>query len=177
MAQAENASGGTLYRVQGAVGGVLVVLFIALSFDLSVPWLILSAAVGAGLGATVAPLGAEAHPAVQELPLLRSASASDAAPAATAGFYRLSGFVLLSYAVGSLCWRVFTQACEWESRLARTTTIGLDVLVIAGVIAIRRHVPRAVFWITLVAAIGLLAIRVTETGWRTGHLTYELSPR
>jgi hypothetical protein len=176
MAQADGLSA-TLHRVEGAVGGVLIPLFMALSFDLSIPWLLFSAAVGAGLGATLAPLGVEAHPPAPELPLLRSIAASDAAPPAAAGFYWLCGFVLLSYAVGSLCWRVFTPASEWESSLARITTVGLDVLVIAGLIGIRRHVPKALFWIALVAGLGLLAIRVTETGWRTGHLTYELPPR
>ena len=48
-------------RIGGALGGVLIALFMAVSFDLAWPWLILSGAIGAALGAAVALKGADAH--------------------------------------------------------------------------------------------------------------------
>lgn len=61
MARAESFSAAALHRVEGAIGGMLIMLFMAVSFDLSVAWLLLASAVGAGLGAALAPLGIEAH--------------------------------------------------------------------------------------------------------------------
>lgn len=53
----------TRARIKGAFGGVLLALFIALSFDLPWLWLLISGAIGAVLGATLALKGADAHKA------------------------------------------------------------------------------------------------------------------
>ena len=87
-------------------------------------------------------------------------------------------YSLVAYLIGSFLWRVLTPAHEYRSRFTTYLDIAVDVLVIAGLIAIRASVPKPLFWIALVAGVGLLAIRLNgEASWWTGHLVYTLSPR
>jgi hypothetical protein len=168
-----------LLRLQGAGGGVLLMLFIGLSFDLPVIWLLLLCGIGAAGGAVLALEGAEVHPPpppFQLLPAAPSAEPGADLPAPGVG----TTFVYLvqsAYLIGSFLWRTLTPAYEWEARLARITMIGLDVLVIVGLLAVRKRMPQPLFWIALVAGVGLLAIRLTHNGWHTGHLQYMLAPR
>ena|ERR687898_7873 len=85
---------------------------------------------------------------------------------------------LVIYLIGSFLWRVLIPAHEYLSSSANYLGIAVDVLAIAGLIGIRAGVPKALFWIALIAGVGLLAIRLTsEASWWTGHLVYTLRPR
>jgi hypothetical protein len=56
--------------------------------------------------------------------------------------------------------------------------IALDILVVVGLIAIKAQLPKPLFWVALVAGVGMLAIRLNgDASWWTGHLVYTLSPR
>ena len=61
-------------------------------------------------------------------------------------------------------------------------TLGIDLLMIVGLVGVKRRVQMpggtALFWIALVAGIGLFAIRLLGNDqWWTGHLVYYLEPR
>jgi hypothetical protein len=49
-------------RLEGGIGGGLMMLFIAVSFDLSIFWLVLAAGIGAAAGSVLVLHGAELHP-------------------------------------------------------------------------------------------------------------------
>ncbi len=82
---------------------------------------------------------------------------------------------LAVYLVGSLLWRVLIPAHEYPGSTATYIGIAVDVLAIVGLIGIRAGVPKALFWIALIAGIGLFAIRTNGTAsWWTGHLMYSV---
>jgi hypothetical protein len=82
---------------------------------------------------------------------------------------------LTVYLIGSFLWRVLIPAHEYAGTSTVYLGIAVDVLAIVGLIAIRAGIAKALFWIALVAGIGLLAIRLTSTAsWWTGHLMYSL---
>jgi hypothetical protein len=82
---------------------------------------------------------------------------------------------LAVYLIGSLLWRVSIPAHEYPGSTATYIGIAVDLLVIAGLVGIRTGVPKALFWIALIAGIGLLAIRLNSTAsWWTGHLMYSV---
>jgi hypothetical protein len=85
---------------------------------------------------------------------------------------------LVGYLIGSFLWRALTPAHEYPGRSATYLEIALDVLVIAGLIAIRAQVPKPLFWVALIAGVGMLVIRLNgDASWWTGHLVYTLPPR
>ena len=90
---------------------------------------------------------------------------------------RLVGVLLSAYLIVSFLSRTLVTAEEWESGTERLITIGADILVIAGLVTQRTRMPQVLFWLSLLAGVGLLAIRLTLTGWRTGHLIFEVPPR
>ena len=53
----------------------------------------------------------------------------------------------------------------------------LDLLMVVGLFGYRRAMPAPLFRVALVAGIGLFALRLSDHGWWTGHLTYSLPPR
>ena len=82
---------------------------------------------------------------------------------------------LVVYLIGSFLWRALTPAHEYPGRTATYLDIAVDLLVIVGLIGIRAAVPKALFWIALIAGIGLFAIRLNgAASWWTGHLVYTL---
>jgi hypothetical protein len=82
------------------------------------------------------------------------------------------------YLIGSFLWRLLVPAHEYPGRSAQILDIGLDILVVVGLIAMRTKVPKALFWVALAAGVGLFAIRLnSDASWWTGHLIYTLSPR
>ena len=82
---------------------------------------------------------------------------------------------LAVYLIGSLLWRLFIPAHEYSGTTAVYTGIAVDALVIAGLVGVRAGVPKALFWIALVAGVGLFAIRLSSNAsWWTGHLIYTL---
>ena len=90
-------------------------------------------------------------------------------------------FLLLSiYLICTFLWRALTKAHEMPLRTEQLMTIGLDVLTVAGLIGLNARLARAkpLFWIALVAGVGLFAIRLNGDGsWWSGHLFYNLCPR
>ena len=100
---------------------------------------------------------------------------SDQSSTATSPFVR---YVPAGYLIVSFLWRLLTPAHEYPGRFSTYLEVGLDALLIAGLVAIRAKVPTALFWIALIAGIGLFAIRLNGTAsWWTGHLIYTLSLR
>jgi hypothetical protein len=92
------------------------------------------------------------------------------------------------YLVASFIWRAVTTAHEFPSTNLRNLTIGLDLfcvigLIFGGIQIFRDHESdwfggKVLFWIALIAGLGLFLIRLNGTAsWWTGHLNYELSPR
>ena len=87
-------------------------------------------------------------------------------------------YVLVVYLIGSFLWRVLTPAHEYPGRLSTYLDVAVDALVIAGLIMIRAKVPKVLFWVALIAGVGMFAIRLnSDASWWTGHLVYTLSPR
>lgn len=85
---------------------------------------------------------------------------------------------LVVYLIGSFLWRVLTPAHEYPGRPVTYVEIALDVLVVVGLIAIKAQLPKPLFWVALVAGVGMLAIRLNgDASWWTGHLVYTLPPR
>ena len=55
-----------------------------------------------------------------------------------------------------------------------TVTANFDLGMWLGLFGYRRAIPAPVFWVALVAGIGLFSLRLSHHGWWTGHLTYSL---
>jgi hypothetical protein len=88
-------------------------------------------------------------------------------------FYALSALLILTF-----LWRAFTPAHEYPGRTSTWIEMGVDALCIVGLIGLRKIGPPALFWIALIAGLGLFAIRLNgDASWWTGHLMYSLSPR
>ena len=64
---------------------------------------------------------------------------------------------LVVYLIGSFLWRVLTPAHEYPGRPMTYVEIALDILVVVGLIAIRAQLPKPLFWVALVAGVGMLA--------------------
>jgi hypothetical protein len=80
--------------------------------------------------------------------------------------------------IGHFLWNLLTPAHEYAMRSEQRLTMTLDFLLLAGLFGLRRSMPAALFWIALIAGIGLFALRMTsDAGWWTGHLVYSIPPR
>jgi hypothetical protein len=80
--------------------------------------------------------------------------------------------------IGQFLWNLLTPAHEYAMRSEQVMTMTLDFLLLAGLFGLRRSMPAPLFWITLVAGIGLFALRMTsDAAWWTGHLVYSIPPR
>jgi hypothetical protein len=100
-------------------------------------------------------------------------------------FYFLSLCMIVDF-----LWSTLTAAHEYDSRELVYFTIGLDVLMVVGLIATQMQIFRTLpeerrpwvggtvmFLVALIAGLGLLAIRMNgDSSWWTGHLRYELLP-
>ena len=63
-------------------------------------------------------------------------------------------------------------------RTVQLMTIAADIGMVAGLVAMRARIAGPLFWMALVAGIGLFVIRTTsESAWWTGHLMFEIPPR
>ena len=83
--------------------------------------------------------------------------------------------LLCAYLVLTLLWRLFVPAHEYPSRLAMILDMVVDGAAILGLLGLRAKGPNALFWIGLIAGLGLFAIRLTSNAsWWTGHLMYSL---
>ncbi len=68
-------------------------------------------------------------------------------------------------------------AHEFPMRTEQVLTMTFDFFMVVGLFPLKASMPRPLFWIALVAGIGLFALRLSADGWWTGHLHYSLSPR
>jgi hypothetical protein len=99
-------------------------------------------------------------------------------------------FLLLSiFVIGSFGWRVYDPGFEFPSRAEQLTTIAVDLLCIVGLVGLKARIVRGapsgqsdwtkwqvLFFIALVAGLGLLAIRLNgNASWWTGHL-FQVNP-
>lgn len=79
--------------------------------------------------------------------------------------------------IGRFLWKLLTPAYEFPMRTEQVATMLFDFGMVLGVIGLRRAIPAPLFWVALVAGIGLFALRLSHDGWWTGHLTYSLPYR
>jgi hypothetical protein len=78
--------------------------------------------------------------------------------------------------IAQFSWNLFATAHEYPSRTEQVMTMTFDFLLIVGLFAYRHAMPQPLFWIALVAGIGLFGLRLlSDHGWWTGHLYYSLS--
>jgi hypothetical protein len=98
-------------------------------------------------------------------------------------------FCLAFYLVLIFLWRLLSTANEYDSVEMVWFSIGFDVLCLVALVATRIQATRRVqsqpllpvghvmFFVALVAGIGLLTIRLTgDASWWTGHLNYDCCP-
>jgi hypothetical protein len=87
-------------------------------------------------------------------------------------------WILPAYLIGNFLMRTFTAAHEYPMRTEQVLEMGIDALCIVGLFGIKKRVQPWLFWIALIAGVGLFAIRLnSDASWWTGHLTYSLLPR
>ena len=87
-------------------------------------------------------------------------------------------FVVCCYLIATFLWRAIVPAHEYPMRPEQVLSITLDLLAVIGLIGMRAHVVKWLFWVALLAGLSLFAIRLNgDASWWTGHLVYTLSPR
>jgi len=99
--------------------------------------------------------------------------------------------VVAFYLICIFLWRFVAPAHEYPSRSSQLLTMALDLAAVVGLVGLRLQtrgtyptddasgkMAGALFWIALVAGIGLFAIRfASDAAWWTGHRVYYLRPR
>jgi hypothetical protein len=84
------------------------------------------------------------------------------------------------YLIATFLWRLFTPAHEYPMRAEQVMEMGIDLLMLVGVIGLTIQVPsgKLLGWIGVAAGVGLFVIRMTsDASWWTGHLVYYIEPR
>jgi hypothetical protein len=101
---------------------------------------------------------------------------------------RTTFFLLAIFLIGAFLWRFFVPAHEYPSSSTRLFTLVLDAGMLIGLIGLRARATSAfddstrtmvtvLFWVALVAGIGLFAIRLGgDAQCATGHRIYSLPP-
>jgi len=84
--------------------------------------------------------------------------------------------------IGTFLYRTLVPAHEYAMRSDQLLTMGTDLLLIVGLVGVKGRAQMTggtiLFWIALIAGIGLFAIRLLgDDQWWTGHLVYYLEPR
>lgn len=98
-------------------------------------------------------------------------------PVQTAARSGVMPILLPCVLIGHFLWNLLTPAHELPLRTEQVMTMLFDFGMVIGLFAFRRAMPAPLFWIALVAGIGLFALRLSPEGWWTGHLVYSLPPR
>jgi hypothetical protein len=96
---------------------------------------------------------------------------------ATAGRNPMLAPLLPWLLIGQFLWNVLTPAHEFPLRTEQVLTMTFDGFMLVGLCGLKASMPKPLFWIALVAGIGLFALRLSSDGWWTGHLVYSLPPR
>jgi hypothetical protein len=90
----------------------------------------------------------------------------------------LVGFLLCLILIGTFLWRLFVPAHELPLRSGQVLDMGVDALLIVGLIGVRASLPKPLFVIALIAGLALFGIRLTSNyAWWSGHYSYSLQPR
>jgi hypothetical protein len=90
----------------------------------------------------------------------------------------VAAVVLPCLLIGRFLWNVLTPAHEYPMRSVQVMTMTFEAAMLVVLFRLRTSMPKPLFWIALVAGIGLFALRLTgDDGWWTGHLVYFLPPR
>jgi hypothetical protein len=80
--------------------------------------------------------------------------------------------------IASFLFRTLTVAHEYPMRTEQVMTMLIDAGLMAGLFGVRKSGPAWLFWIGMIAGVGLFAIRLHgDASWWTGHLMYSLSRR
>ena len=93
---------------------------------------------------------------------------------------RLSAVAILlpCLLIGHFLWKLLIPAHEYPARTVQVLVMTIDCFMLIGLIGLKESIPKPLFWIGLVAGIGLFALRLTgDDAWWTGHLVYSLPPR
>ena len=64
--------------------------------------------------------------------------------------------------IGQFLWKLLTTAHEYPMRAEQVMTMTFDLGMLVGLIALRSSMPKPLFWIALVAGVGLFALRLTS---------------
>jgi hypothetical protein len=87
-------------------------------------------------------------------------------------------YALPAILIASCAWRLLIPAHEYPGRSSMILDMVIDAALLIGMFGIRANIPKPLFWIAVVAGIGLFAIRMhSDASWWTGHWSYSLSPR
>ena len=82
------------------------------------------------------------------------------------------------YLIAALLYRTLRTAHEYPRFPDRLMTISFDILAMIGLFRLRAQGASPLFWIGILAGVGLLLIRLNgPDSWATGHLMYSLLPR
>lgn len=94
------------------------------------------------------------------------------------GFSRAIPWFLSCYLIANFLWRLLTPAHEYPPRSIQIFEMAFDALMIVGMFGVRTKLPVWLFWLAIIAGVGLFAIRMTsDASWWTGHYMYWLTPR
>ena len=93
------------------------------------------------------------------------------------GHGRAIAILLPCLLTGNFLWKLLTPAHEFPMRTEQVMTMAFDLLMVMGLFGLKKSMPAALFWIALVAGVGLFALRLSVDGWWTGHLTYSIPPQ
>jgi hypothetical protein len=84
---------------------------------------------------------------------------------------RAVGLVLAWYLIISFLWRALTPALEYPMHAAQIMEIVFDLMALAGLIEMEARISKPLFWIALIAGLGLFSIRsLGGASWWTGHI-------
>lgn len=85
------------------------------------------------------------------------------------------GWLLSVTLIFNFLWRALTTASEYPPRSTQIMEITIDVLMFIGLFAVRTKISTPVFVLALIAALGLLGIRLhSDASWWTGHWNYSI---
>ena len=89
----------------------------------------------------------------------------------------VAGFGLACVLIAHFLYKFLVPAHEFPLRSEQVLTMTFDFLMVVGLFGFRRVIPAPLFWIALLAGIGLFAFRLSDDGWWTGHFAYTLARR
>jgi hypothetical protein len=82
-------------------------------------------------------------------------------------------YALTCILIAEFLWNVITPGHEYPMRPEQVMTMAFNAGMVIGLFAVRNSGPKPLWWIALIAGIGLFAIRFTsDAAWWTGHLTF-----